>query len=228
VSACSAANTALPCIGVFDVFLFFLLRLYLISNHVSIPHSHPLTPTHIYTYTLSSPSCVWVLWIIQGGKLLHLLGVPSPGCLSSSLVALAYTLPFIRHVALYLRADAEADNAPMAGTSRGVSPSTNMQQLSTPELLLYIVLATVATVWAWQHEIPRTALAALLQRDPTDLQQLALSAAVYLAYIGCNLQVFCPEASTIRSIVLATSGTYLHYLYTFYTLCTLLLHTIYI
>jgi len=159
----------------------------------------------LYAADVVGPSCVWVLWVIQGGKLLHLLGVPSPGCLSSALVSLAYTLPFIRHVALYLRADAESDQADI----RGVTPTPQMQQLSPLELLLYMALATFATFWSWSHEIPRTALAALLQRDPTDLQQLSLAISVWLAYVGCILLVFCSTASTLRSIVLVCSGVLL-------------------
>jgi len=44
---------------------------------------------------------------MQGSKLLHLLGISSPAIATTCLLVLAYTLPFIRTVSKYVRAEQE-------------------------------------------------------------------------------------------------------------------------
>jgi hypothetical protein len=51
---------------------------------------------------------LWILCVTQGCKLMHLLGIPAMGALTTCLMILAYTLPFIRTVTKYLRIEQEA------------------------------------------------------------------------------------------------------------------------
>ncbi len=66
------------------------------------------------------------------------------------------------------------------------------------ELFVYIALATLATYWSRTHMIAHNLLQTVLSRDPTDLQQTALCAAVWLAYMGCVLAVFYRSAKMLR------------------------------
>ena len=162
------------------------------------------------------------MWVIAGCKLLHIAGIHSLGALTSCLMILAYTLPFIRHVSLFLRSEAAAAAAEFTGgaaagaTGTGAdlsgsagaggllgTPSALRAQKHRPsvhiiELIVYIAIATIATGYARTHMIAHNALVALLSRDPTDLQQSSLCFAVWLAYIGCILLVFFRSAKLIR------------------------------
>ena len=53
---------------------------------------------------------MWIIWATQGCKLLHLIGIQSLGALTSCLLLLAYTLPFIRVISKYLRVESEAES----------------------------------------------------------------------------------------------------------------------
>jgi hypothetical protein len=59
--------------------------------------------------------------VTQGCKLLHLVGIPAMGALTTCLMILAYTLPFIRTVTKYLRVEQE-------------SSATGMTMFGTPSL----------------------------------------------------------------------------------------------
>lgn len=62
---------------------------------------------------------MWIIWATQGCKLLHLIGIGSLGALTSCLLLLAYTLPFIRVISKYLRMESEAE-APALLSSQGI------------------------------------------------------------------------------------------------------------
>lgn len=50
---------------------------------------------------------MWILCVMQGCKLLHLQGIRAMGALTTFMLVLAYTLPFIRTVTKYLRVEQE-------------------------------------------------------------------------------------------------------------------------
>lgn len=54
-----------------------------------------------------SPACLWIVLCMQGSKLLHLVGISATAIATTCMLCLAYTLPFIRTVSKYLRADQE-------------------------------------------------------------------------------------------------------------------------
>jgi hypothetical protein len=53
------------------------------------------------------PSCLWIVLVTQGCKLLHLLGIRAIGSLTACLMTLAFTLPFIRTVTKYMHVEQE-------------------------------------------------------------------------------------------------------------------------
>jgi hypothetical protein len=146
---------------------------------------------------------MWVLLVIQGSKLLHLLGVSSPGAASSGLLLLAYTMPFIRAVCKYLRIE---DSEPSSGIGGGVicsvrnsaAPAKSVSHVHVVELLFYVMIASLAAFWARRHQVAHNVLEALMLQDPTDLQQTALCLAVWLSYLGCIMLVFFKSAKLIR------------------------------
>ena len=168
---------------------------------------HKLFLLALYPHVSStSPVCLWVMYVLEGCKLLHLLGIGSMGALSACLVLLAYTLPFIRVVCRYLLqveqeergGGSEMTGAGAGGRGLGGSHASAKSAVSTLELTVYLVIATVATYWCREHHIAHNALEALLLRDPTELQQTCLCLAVWLGYLGCVLLVFFKSAKLMR------------------------------
>ena len=71
-----------------------------------------------------SPACLWIVLCMQGSKLLHLVGISATAIATTCMLCLVYTLPFIRTVSKYLRADQENKGGfatPRLGESRYMS-----------------------------------------------------------------------------------------------------------
>ena len=66
------------------------------------------------------------------------------------------------------------------------------------EVLTYLLIATVATYYTYEHGIAHDMLEYVLSRDPTALQQGMLCIGVWLAYVACVLVVFYRSAKLIR------------------------------
>jgi hypothetical protein len=88
---------------------------------------------------------------------------------------------------------------PSTGHVRAVTPRSSTQRaISAVELVVYVLLASVATYWARTHMLAHNLLQTVLARDPTDLQQTTLCLAVWLTYMGCILAVFYRSAKLLR------------------------------
>lgn len=148
------------------------------------------------TSTVRSSS-TFVLWVVEASKLLHLNGMSSIQLGTASALALAYVLPFVRHVSVYLQQiqqdeDTEYYSPATAATKRGKST------LPVMEILGYIVISTVATVYARRHYIAHDILETLLFRDPTEFQQTALCVGIWLLYLAGIMFVFFKSARLMR------------------------------
>ena len=155
---------------------------------------------------------------MQVCKLLHLLGIPSSGAGSLALMAVAYSLPFIRQISRYTKAEqlkAAAGGQSLGsaftttsgpGSNNGISPgsatagtaSTSATLLHPVEVSFYVVVASLATFWAWQHGLAEVLLLALLGEEPSALQAVGLCGACWLAYLGCIMFVFFRDLKLLR------------------------------
>lgn len=178
------------------------------------------------------PACVWIVWVTQCSKLLHLLGLSSPMAFSFALMVLAYSLPFIRQVTQYIRRELigqldmgdgrdgggkfgsdSAIDASRGTPSRGRAAQTggaadaplSMKVLSPVEVFAYVVIATMASYWAFEHGLAEHIQRHLLSREPSTLQQVSLCLGCWLAYMGCILFVFVREVRLLRRYVNATA-----------------------
>lgn len=151
---------------------------------------------------------MWIIIVMQSCKLLHLLGIPSGSAVTTCLMVLAYTLPFIRTVTKYMHMEQLSEVAASgAGGIHGVHSHPHnpihgtKATIGALELFAYICIASVATYWARMHMIPHNVLQVVLSRDPTELQQTSLCMAVWLGYMGSVLAVFYRSSKVIRRYV---------------------------
>ena len=89
---------------------------------------------------------------------------------------------------------------------RRISGNKNTSSIQTLELFAYVVIASVATYYSYEHAIAHRLLESVLARDPTALQQLTLCVGVWLAYLACVLLVFYKSAKLIRRYGCCTLG----------------------
>ena len=61
---------------------------------------------------------------------------------------------------------------------------------NTIEIILYIIIATIASYWMKIHLIAHNILETVLLRDPTDLQQSSLCLAIWLSFLGFIFMIF--------------------------------------
>jgi hypothetical protein len=168
---------------------------------ILIPYSNLI---YVYRF-FCSPSSLWILLVIQGSKLLHLVGLPSKACFSVGAMLLTYSLPFIRHISEYLLNNATESDAVEA-------KKADTSTLHTAEVALYAVGATLATYWARSH-IAFTVMRALLNNDElSDLQLNTACLAAWCFNMSCLLLVFVRRAKILRRYDTIYSTHYFHYL----------------
>lgn len=131
--------------------------------------------------------------VIQGSKLLHLVGMPSMACASTAAILLTYTLPFIRHIHQYIRMSNELEST----QDTNANGTLKIRTLNVFEILFYAATAFLATYLARYH-VAYTTLSVLMNNDPSDLQLTTACMALYSLYLSCLLLVFMKKARLLR------------------------------
>ena len=132
--------------------------------------------------------------VIQGCKLLHLMGVPSMACAATAAILLTYTLPFIRHIHQYIRLSTELESSSHETNANG---TLKIRTLNVFEVIFYAATAFLATYMARYH-VAYTALSTLMNNDPSDLQLTTACISAYCLYLSCLLLVFMKKARILR------------------------------
>ena len=148
--------------------------------------------------------------MIEGSKLLHLLGFQSATLFSVALLLLAYSMPFARHISVALRIEDEKAAAHLAASSSYSAVSSfshaydaqssraeSVPSLSYLELLVYVAGAAVATFLCRENVI-LGALSLLLDSKPTPLQTGGVGLSLFILYFSAILFVFFRRARFLR------------------------------
>lgn len=132
--------------------------------------------------------------VIQGCKLLHLMGMPSMACATTAAILLTYSLPFIRHIHQYIRISNELESSSQETNTNGTQ---KIKTLNAFEVTFYAATAFLATYLARYH-VAYTALSTIMNNDPSDLQLTTACMSMYCVYLSCLLLVFFRKARILR------------------------------
>ena len=198
---------------------------------------------------LISLACTWSIIVVQGCKLLNLMGLPCQSILCCIFHLLSYTLPFAVHGEIVVvreglskRDDNTGDDAVTSSAGGGgadggpvLMPSV---AASVPSIAakgglqftskvvpvnimlgLYLFLSFSSTVKVHEYLI-HDILAAMLLRDPTDEQKLAASLALYFTFSGLLILAFWRSATLFRRYARTALRTIFAFIiYNFYFGC---------
>ena len=175
-----------------------------------------------------SLACTWSIIVVQGCKLLNLMGLPCQSILCCIFHLLSYTLPFAVHgeivvvrESLSKRDDNSGDDAVTSsagggGGADGVPVSMSSVSASMPSIaakgglqftskvvpvniMLGLYLFLSFSSTVKVHEyLIHDILAAMLLRDPTDEQKVAASLALYFTFSGLLILAFWRSATLFR------------------------------
>ena len=157
---------------------------------------------HLYSIDKVGPATVWVLLVVQACKLLTVLGVSSHGIAASAALVLSYSAPF----AIHFRDPKGAMQASVGGSSISGSSSITSEmpwhsKVSAVAMAGYLVLSTMATLWARGHVV-HDALLALLSHQPSYVQIDSTCVGVWCAFAALLMTVFFPSLPALRSVLL--------------------------
>jgi hypothetical protein len=153
---------------------------------------------HLYSIDKVGPATVWVLLVVQACKLLTLLGVSSYGIAASVALVLSYSAPFAVHFRDPRSSPSEGSGSSKTG---GSSELLWHPKLSAGATAGYLVLSTLATIWARGHVV-HDALLALLARQPSYAQIDSACVGVWCAFAALLITVFFPSLPALRSVLL--------------------------
>jgi len=128
---------------------------------------------------------VWIVFILQGCKLLNLVGMSLLGTTAISSMILSHTLPFFFHfenVKKELSQPSFTDPSVQNNNLRIASKASHFQILS------YILSATGASYWFYKS-IMHTILSTIMQRETSTVQDIGASMSFYFLFIAALLIV---------------------------------------
>jgi hypothetical protein len=132
-------------------------------------------------------SAVWLVWLSQSIKLLHLLGLPSLA--AGAVGALVYALigPFI---SLY-RPDTAPDPHPAQ------LPTASSYLFSGVIMTWQLFQAGLSVVWFYKH-IAYKVFVLVLSREPTDLQVVMGCVGIYSTFLSTYCFCYLPDMTALR------------------------------
>ena len=143
------------------------------------------TALHLHYIERVGFTTVWIVFILQGCKLLNLVGMSLLGTTAISSMILSHTLPFFFHfenVKLELSQTSYSDPA-------GQSHLRQKSKVSTFQILSYIVSATGASYWFFKS-IMHTILSTIMRRETSIIQDLGASLSLYFLFVAALLMIY--------------------------------------
>ena len=126
---------------------------------------------------------VWIVFILQGCKLLNLVGMSLLGTTAISSMILSHTLPFFFHFENVKKELSQTSFTNPAEQNKLKSKVTHFQILS------YILSATGASYWFFKS-IMHTILSTIMRRETSTIQDLGASLSLYFLFIAALLMIY--------------------------------------